>query len=48
MTILVIIDWFTKRMIAEAINMELLSEGVARMMRDRVFQDHSLLREVID
>jgi hypothetical protein len=45
--ILIIINRFTKRMITEVINMELSSEGAARIMRDRVFWDHGLLMKVI-
>src|SRR6202048_2221341 len=45
--ILVIVDRFTKRMLAEPINMDLTSEGAARIMRDWVFRDHGLPRKVI-
>ena len=45
--ILVIVDRLTKRMILEATNMELTSEGVARVLRDRVFRDHGLPSKII-
>jgi hypothetical protein len=45
--ILVIVDRFTKRMIAEAMHTMISSEGSAKVMRDRVFRDHGLPRNII-
>jgi transposase InsO family protein len=45
--ILVIVDRFTKRIILEAVNMELTAEGAAHILRDRVFRDHGIPRKVI-
>jgi hypothetical protein len=43
----VIVDWFSKAVKFEATHMELDSEGLARILRDRVFQDHGLPHRII-
>src|SRR5204862_4640525 len=45
--ILVIVDWFTKAKKFEPTHMELTSQGMAAALRDRVFRDHGLPRQII-
>jgi RNase H-like domain found in reverse transcriptase/Reverse transcriptase (RNA-dependent DNA polymerase)/Integrase zinc binding domain/Chromo (CHRromatin Organisation MOdifier) domain len=45
--ILVVVDLMTKAVKFEATNMELTSEGTARILRDRVFRDHGLPRRIV-
>ena len=45
--ILVIVDWFTKVKKFEPTHMELTSQGMAAVLRDHVFRDHSLPRRII-
>ena len=45
--ILVIVDRLTKMIILEATDITVTSEGIARMLRDRLFRDHGLPHKII-
>src|SRR6202043_3414586 len=45
--ILVIVDWYTKMVIALPSQVEITSEGIARELRDHVFRHHGLPRKII-
>jgi transposase InsO family protein len=45
--ILTIVDWLSKQVIFEPTNVELTSEGFAKILRDRVIREHGLFRRLI-
>ena len=46
-TILVVVDWFTKKSFSLPTNSTIMSKGIATLYQDRVFSEHGIPKKVI-